>query len=78
MTKNIKDIKFLDPQIDFKKKSIDERLQFIPGTKAPLPSEIEISESGICNRKRPNLYSPGQKFFESNICSITKFEGGLD
>ena len=44
-------IKFYDPQIDFKKKSIKGMLQFFEGTNYPLPSEIEISESGICNRK---------------------------
>ena len=45
------EIKFYDPQIDIKKKSVSDRLQFIPNTKTPLPSEIEISESGLCNRK---------------------------
>ena len=29
----------------------DENFQFFPNTKIPLPSEIEISESGTCNRK---------------------------
>ncbi len=46
-----KEIKFKDPQLDFKKKSIQDRLQYFDNTKIPLPSEIEISESGICNRK---------------------------
>ena len=50
MTKK-EDIKYFDPQISVKEKAIAERLQFVPGTKIPLPSEIEISESGMCNRK---------------------------
>ena len=46
-----RDIKFYDPQINFKKKSIKRMLQFFKGSNFPMPSEIEISESGICNRK---------------------------
>tara|TARA_B100001564_G_scaffold346419_1_gene346115 strand:- start:3610 stop:4512 length:903 start_codon:yes stop_codon:yes gene_type:complete len=46
-----KKIKFYDPQIDFKKESINKRLQFFENTNTPIPSEVEISESGICNRK---------------------------
>ena len=46
-----KKIKFIDPQLNFKKKSIQDRLQFIGSTQMPLPSEVEISESGLCNRK---------------------------
>lgn len=49
--KNIEDIKFFDPQILVKEQAVAERLQFLPNTKIPLPSEIEISESGLCNRK---------------------------
>ena len=50
--KNIhKKIKFFDPQISVKKKLVNEKFQYIPGTKIPLPSEVEISESGTCNRK---------------------------
>ena len=51
MNKKTDEIKFLDPQINFKKKTIEKRLQFFSGTDIPLPSEIEISESGVCNRK---------------------------
>ncbi len=43
--------KFLDPNIPNKSKKSDETFQFFPKTNIPLPSEIEISESGICNRK---------------------------
>ena len=50
MTKK-EDLKFYDPQIDVKKKAIAERLQFFPNSSVPLPSEVEISESGMCNRK---------------------------
>ena len=52
-SKNKKKVKFYDPQIDFKKESINKRLQFIESTSFPMPSEIEISESGVCNM---NLY----------------------
>ncbi len=45
------DLKFFDPQIEVKETAVAERLQFLPGTKIPLPSEVEISESGMCNRK---------------------------
>lgn len=50
MTKK-EDLKFFDPQIEIKEKAVAERLQFVPNTKIPLPSEVEISESGMCNRK---------------------------
>ena len=46
-----KKIKFLDPQINFKRKSIEDSLNLIESTNFPMPSEVEISESGICNRK---------------------------
>ncbi len=49
--KNENNIKFFDPQITVKNKSVSDRLQFVPNTFIPLPSEIEISESGMCNRK---------------------------
>ena len=49
--KNKKKIKFYDKKIDFKKESINKRLQFFENTNTPIPSEVEISESGICNRK---------------------------
>ena len=44
---------FLDPNIEFKKQTIENRIQFYEykNRKYPLPTEIEISESGICNRK---------------------------
>jgi len=50
MTKK-EDLKFFDPQIEIKEKAVADRLQFLPGTLTPLPAEIEISESGMCNRK---------------------------
>ena len=50
MTKK-EDLKFFDPQIEVKELAVAERLQFFPNSKIPLPSEVEISESGICNRK---------------------------
>ncbi len=45
--------KFLDTNIKNKAKSVEERIQFFlhNGISFPLPTEIEISESGTCNRK---------------------------
>ena len=45
--------KFLDTNIKNKSKTIKEKIQFVfyDGKKLPLPTEIEISESGVCNRK---------------------------
>ena len=44
--------KFLDPNIANKSKSVENRIQLIDykGSLLPLPTEIEISESGTCNR----------------------------
>ena len=50
MTKK-EELKFFDPQIEVKEKAVAERLQFLPNSQTPLPSEVEISESGMCNRK---------------------------
>lgn len=47
----MKEIKFLDPSIERKKNITDNSFQLLKGTSFPLPSEIEISESGTCNRK---------------------------
>ncbi len=51
MTNNEKK-KFLDPNIKNKLKSVEGRIQLlnINGKDLPLPTEIEISESGTCNR----------------------------
>ena len=45
--------KFLDPNIKNKSKTIEEKIQLFKhqGVMLPLPTEIEISESGTCNRK---------------------------
>jgi radical SAM protein with 4Fe4S-binding SPASM domain len=44
--------KFLDPNIGNKSKTVEEKIQLFDyeGIKLPLPTEIEISESGTCNR----------------------------
>ena len=44
--------KFLDPNIKNKSKTVEDKIQFFDyeGIKLPLPTEIEISESGTCNR----------------------------
>ena len=45
--------KYKDPNIEFKKLTVENNFQFIDidGKYLPLPTEIEISESGTCNRK---------------------------
>ena len=44
--------KFLDPNIENKSKTVEGKIQLFDyeGIKLPLPTEIEISESGTCNR----------------------------
>ena len=44
--------KFLDPNIENKSKKVEDKIQLFDyqGVKLPLPTEIEISESGTCNR----------------------------
>ena len=46
-----KKIKYLDPSIERKKNLTNKNFQLIRNSKFPLPSEVEISESGVCNRK---------------------------
>ena len=45
--------KFLDPNLKNKSKTVEEKIQLFKHNNNfyPLPTEIEISESGICNRK---------------------------
>ena len=45
--------KFIDPNITNKSKTVEEKIQLYlyNGNSLPLPTEIEISESGTCNRK---------------------------
>ena len=44
--------KFLDPNLKNKSKTVENKIQLFnhQGTMLPLPTEIEISESGTCNR----------------------------
>ena len=44
--------KFLDTNLKNKSKTVEEKIQLFEyyGAKLPLPTEIEISESGTCNR----------------------------
>ena len=44
--------KFLDPNIINKSKTVEDKIQLFEydGVRLPLPTEIEISESGTCNR----------------------------
>ena len=43
---------FLDPNLENKSKTVENRIQLFDynGLSLPLPTEIEISESGTCNR----------------------------
>ncbi len=41
----------IDKNIPRKEKITKDRLQYIPGSKTPLMSVVEISNSGMCNRK---------------------------
>ena len=43
-------IKYVDPNIERKSKIIEDSLDVIPETNIPLPSLVEISDSGTCNR----------------------------
>jgi radical SAM protein with 4Fe4S-binding SPASM domain len=83
-------VKFYDPNIPNKSKKSDEVFQLIPNTDIPLPSEVEISESGTCNRScsfcpRSDPDFPDIKKFISNKLhnklitelSDLKFEGTL-
>ena len=71
----MKQIKFLDPSIERKKKLTNENFQLIKDTSIPLPSEVEISESGICNRKcsfcprSDPSYEDINEFIDSNLHS---------
>tara|TARA_A100001011_G_C14298599_1_gene839669 strand:- start:1167 stop:2051 length:885 start_codon:yes stop_codon:yes gene_type:complete len=47
----MKKIKFLDPSIERKKNLTNKNFQLLKNSRFPLPSEVEISESGVCNRK---------------------------
>ena len=44
--------KFLDTNLKNKSKTVEDKIQLFEynGIKLPLPTEIEISESGTCNR----------------------------
>lgn len=44
---------FLDPNLKFKKNTLENRIQLYKykNLSLPLPTEVEISESGTCNRK---------------------------
>ena len=48
----IKKKKFLDPNLKNKSKIVEDKIQLFKfnGEILPLPTEIEISESGTCNR----------------------------
>ena len=56
----MKQIKFLDPVIKRKSEIIEDTLKLIDN-KFPLPSYVEISNSGVCNikcffsKKRPHF-----------------------
>ena len=43
-------IKYIDPNIERKSKIIKNSIDTIPETNIPLPSLVEVSDSGTCNR----------------------------
>tara|TARA_B100000989_G_scaffold298734_1_gene289491 strand:+ start:2034 stop:2933 length:900 start_codon:yes stop_codon:yes gene_type:complete len=49
---NVENKKFLDPNLKNKLKTVEDKIQLynFKGDFLPLPTEIEISESGTCNR----------------------------
>lgn len=59
---------FLDTNLKNKSRTVEERIQFysFKGKNLPLPTEIEISESGICNRKCSFCPRSDPNFFEKN------------
>ncbi len=71
MTK--KEIKFFDTNIDRKSSISDKNLVFFKDSNIPMPSVIEISNSGMCNRKcsfcprsDPN-YDHVNEFIDQNL-----------
>lgn len=67
--------KFLDPNIKNKKKTVENKIQLFlyNDTLLPLPTEIEISESGTCNRRcsfcprsKPN-YQDKKEFISNEL-----------
>ena len=68
--------KFIDPNIKNKSKTVEDRLQFIKyeNKDLPLPTEIEISESGTCNRKCSlaieHVPWPQNMFYGHRTCSM--------
>lgn len=67
--------KFIDPNIANKSKTVEEKIQLYlyNGNSLPLPTEIEISESGTCNRKcsfcprsAPN-FTDKKEFISNNL-----------
>ncbi len=72
--------KFFDPTINIKKKLVDEKFQLVTNSDIPLPSEVEISESGTCNRvcsfcprSDPN-YPDVKKFISDKLHSKLCYE----
>ena len=67
--------KFIDPNIVHKSKTVENQIQFFQfnGQSLPLPTEIEISESGTCNRKcsfRPRSdpnYEDKKEFIDNKL-----------
>ena len=67
--------KFTDINLKNKSKTVEGNLQFISyqGKTLPLPTEIEISESGTCNRKcsfRPRSdpnYEDKKEFIDNKL-----------
>ena len=78
--------KFLDPNIKFKNYNIENRIQLYEykNKKYPLPTEIEISESGICNRKcsfcprsDPNFQDVKESYEKDDLINLISLAGRL-
>ena len=84
--------KFLDPNLKNKSKTVENKIQLFEfnGEMLPLPTEIEISESGTCNRScsfcpRSSIGFEDKKEFITNelhqkLCSQLKelnYEGTI-
>lgn len=78
-------VKFIDPAIERKKNFSKINLNYFENSDIPMPSEIEISESGLCNRKcsfcprsDPNYNHVNEfinKQMHTNLCKELNYYG---
>ena len=65
-------IKFFDENIVRRGEITDKTISFFKGTKIPMPSIFEISNSGMCNRKCSFCPRSDPDYKHVNEKSITK------